>query len=74
MTLSKKQLLEEAHTFALHFLEENYRITGFFKIGAGFIYVLTHSNGNRIVVKAFHQHVLIYKNNKLLKDVQIAPF
>lgn len=72
--LFKKELLKEAQKYALPFLAENYRIVVFSEIEEGFVYVLRHINGNRIAVTAVNQHVFIYKNNKLLKDVQMRKY
>ena len=74
MHLSKKSLLKEAQKFALPFLAENYRISVFSEIEEGFVYVLRHANGNKIAVTAVNQHIFIYKNNKLIKDVQMRKY
>lgn len=71
MHLSKHRLLKEAQKVALPFLAENYRISVFSEIEEGFVYVLRHANGNRIAVTAVNRQIFIYKNNKLIKDVQM---
>lgn len=72
--IKKRLLLKEAQKFALPFLAENYRITVFSEIEEGFVYVLRHANGNRIAVTALSHHIFVYKNNKLVKDVQMRKY
>lgn len=74
MNLSKNKLLKEAQKVALPFLSENYRIVVFSEIEEGFVYVLRHANGNRIAVTAVYKHIFVYKNNKLIKDVQMRKY
>lgn len=70
MPLNHKNL-REAQKLALPLLSEGYRMTAFSILQQGCMYVMRHSNNNKIVVTAQNGHVAMYKNNKLIKDVKM---